>query len=157
MLPPLFNRSKYCNEPWCSKIEYVRLPNPIDFMLNVTAVDAILPLVDETNFFTTYQGGKKLSSSVMWGQGFSVPMILYRELAYVYNVRRGSCIYDEHPSQMHLVAPNATHAWPRTGGSSARSTGFGTENRNLRTFIGCFGRVLQQFKEIQVGSGDRDK
>ena len=150
MLPPVFNRSMYCKQHWCEKIEYFRLPNPLDFMLNVTAVDVILPLVDETNFYTTYQGGKKLSSSIMWAQSFGIPMILYRELAYVYNARDdGSCIYDEHPSQMHLIAPNVTHVWPRT------SRSFVTGDKNLRTFSACFGKMLQQFKDtVHVGPGD---
>lgn len=128
MLPPAFNKSMYCKQAWCDKIEYVRLPNPFDFMLNVTDVDAILPLVDETNFYTTFQGGKKLSSSVMWGLGFDIPLILYRELAYVYNVKNG-LIYDEHPLRKHL-APNATH-WP--------------SRQHKRTFKSCFGEFLRRF------------
>ena len=153
LLPPIFNRSMYCKQQWCDKIEYFRLPNPLEFMLNVTVVDVILPLVDETNFYTTYQGGKKLSSSVMWAQSFGIPMILYRELAYVYNARDdGSCIYDEHPSQMHLVAQNVTHVWPRS-----RSLVTGTGDRNLRTFSACFGKFLQHFKDAHVGVGDRNK
>ena len=152
MLPPVFNRSMYCKQQWCDKIEYFRLPNPLDFMRNVTAVDVILPLIDETNFYTTYQGGKKLSSSVMWAQSFGIPMILYRELAYVYNVGNdGSCIYDEHPLQMHQVAPNVQHVWPRTSRSLV------TGGRNLRTFSACFGKILQQFKDANVGAGDRNK
>ena len=130
------------------------MPNPLDFMLNVTAADVILPLVDETNFYTPYQGGKKLSSSVMWAQSFGIPMILYRELAYVYNARDdGSCIHDEHPSQMHLVAQNVTHVWPR----SRRSSVTGTGDRNLRTFSACFGKFIQHFKGAHVGVGDRNK
>mmetsp|Transcript_23703 Transcript_23703/g.49035 ORF Transcript_23703/g.49035 Transcript_23703/m.49035 type:complete len:430 (-) Transcript_23703:37-1326(-) len=134
LFPPLFNQSMHCTQPWCKKVEYVQLPDALNFMKNVTEADAILPLVDETNFYSTYQGGKKLSSSVMWAQGFGLRLVLYRELAYLYNVRDGF-IYDEHPTRTNM-APGEAH-WRIQSG-------------RRRSFIDAFGECLRQIKADQL-------
>lgn len=53
-------------------------------MTQVGEVDAVLTLVDETNFGTKYQGGEELSSSVTWALGLQKPMVIYMPLAEVF-------------------------------------------------------------------------
>ena len=111
------------------KVEYVELPDASSFVGNMSDVFAILPLVDETNFFATYGGGSKLSSSVMWAQGLGLPLVLYRELAYVYNVHEGF-IYDEDPTREQM-RPSVAH-WM-------------SENGRATTFGDAFGESLRYF------------
>jgi hypothetical protein len=40
----------------------------------------VLPLVDETNYFSTYASGRKLTGSVSWAVGFNMPCVLWHTL-----------------------------------------------------------------------------
>mmetsp|Transcript_11999 Transcript_11999/g.20349 ORF Transcript_11999/g.20349 Transcript_11999/m.20349 type:complete len:116 (-) Transcript_11999:1931-2278(-) len=52
-------------------------------MTQVGEVDAVLTLVDKTNF-CKYLGGGKLSSSVTWALGLQKPIVIYMPLAEVF-------------------------------------------------------------------------
>jgi len=74
----------------------------------VGEADVILPLVDASNFYhygNGYQGGKKLTSSVMWGLGMHKKMIIYRPLAEVFGIQEDNTTYFLHgDSTVNLAA-----------------------------------------------------
>eukprot|EP00571_Detonula_confervacea_P008119 CAMPEP_0172317966 /NCGR_PEP_ID=MMETSP1058-20130122/33441_1 /TAXON_ID=83371 /ORGANISM="Detonula confervacea, Strain CCMP 353" /LENGTH=393 /DNA_ID=CAMNT_0013032665 /DNA_START=340 /DNA_END=1521 /DNA_ORIENTATION=+ len=90
------------------KIEFLPRTDTDEFMVRVAESDVILPLVDVGNFNhykNGYQGGKKLTSSVMWGLGFHKKMILYRPLAEVFGIQEDNTTYFLHgDSTAHIAA-----------------------------------------------------
>ena len=75
-----------------SKVQLMPNLDTFTFMTRVGEVDAVLPLVDETNF-RRYQEGGKLSSSVSWALGFGKKMVIYKELAEVFNIQEDNATY----------------------------------------------------------------
>ena len=65
-------------------------------MARVSEADVILPLVDGDIFYRQNQGGKKQTSSLMWGIGFRKKMILYRPLADVFGIQEDNVTYFLH-------------------------------------------------------------
>ena len=81
------------------KIELLIRKDTDEFMDLVGEADVILPLVDGSNFYhygNGYQGGKKLSSSIMWGLGMHKKMIIYRPLAEVFGIQEDNTTYFLH-------------------------------------------------------------
>mmetsp|Transcript_9039 Transcript_9039/g.22064 ORF Transcript_9039/g.22064 Transcript_9039/m.22064 type:complete len:474 (+) Transcript_9039:301-1722(+) len=80
------------------KIELLPRTDTDEFFRRVSEADVILPLVDEGNFYhqNGYQGGRKLTSSVMWGIGLRKKMILYKPLAEVFGVKEDNHTYFLH-------------------------------------------------------------
>ena len=76
-----------------SKIQLMPNFDTFTFMSQVGEVDAVLPLVDETNFQTKYQEGRKLTSSVSWALGFGKKMVIYKQLAEVFNIEEDNATY----------------------------------------------------------------
>ncbi|KAL7549459.1 hypothetical protein ACHAWF_012726 [Thalassiosira exigua] len=74
------------------KVELLLRTDTDDFMVRAAEADVILPLVDSGNFFDSsgYQGGKKLTSSVMWGLGFRKKMVLYSKLAELFGIEENN-------------------------------------------------------------------
>jgi trehalose utilization protein len=68
------------------KVQLLSHLNDTAFMNAVEHVDVILPLVDETNFYNTYEGGKKLTSAVTWGLGFGKKLVIYKPLAELFGI-----------------------------------------------------------------------
>ena len=82
-----------------SKIVVLPRTDTDDFMRHVGEADVILPLVEADHFYNEvqgYQGGKKLSSSVMWALGFQKMMILYRPLAELFGIKEDNQTYFLH-------------------------------------------------------------
>jgi len=71
-----------------NKFQVVTKAGIEEFMISVSEVDVILPLVDASNFHHEkgYQNGKKLTSSVMWALGFRKKMVLYKPLAELFGI-----------------------------------------------------------------------
>ncbi|KAL7546114.1 hypothetical protein ACHAWF_013452, partial [Thalassiosira exigua] len=71
-----------------SKIEFLPRRDTDEFMRLVGEADVILPLVAGGAFRHKkgYQGGKKLTSSIMWGLGFNKRMVIYLPLARVFGI-----------------------------------------------------------------------
>jgi len=76
-----------------SKIQLMPNLDTFTFMTRVGEVNAVLPLVDETNFGRRYEEGRKLSSSVSWALGFGKKMVIYKELAEVFNIQEDNASY----------------------------------------------------------------
>eukprot|EP00984_Skeletonema_dohrnii_P030710 scaffold22420_cov139-Skeletonema_dohrnii-CCMP3373.AAC.7 len=76
-----------------SKIQLMPNLDTFTFMTRVGEVNAVLPLVDETNFGRRYEEGRKLSSSVSWALGFGKKMVIYKELAEVFNIQEDNVTY----------------------------------------------------------------
>mmetsp|Transcript_15573 Transcript_15573/g.32942 ORF Transcript_15573/g.32942 Transcript_15573/m.32942 type:complete len:479 (+) Transcript_15573:169-1605(+) len=110
-----------------SKFQVVTNASIEEFMVGVSEVDVILPLVDQSNFhhFKGYQNGKKLTSSVMWAFGFHKKMVLYRPLAELFGVDGKGTDNDG----MYYVYDD----WVGKGGSS---------------FYKAFGRCLDHLLEL---------
>ena len=64
------------------------------YMHSMTDVYAIIPLVDESNFFLTYMAGRKLTSSISWGVGFNHSFVVWRPLAEFYRIKQRTFTYD---------------------------------------------------------------
>jgi hypothetical protein len=81
-----------------NKIQLLPRMDTYDFMVSVAEADVILPLVEGGNFHADkgYQGGKKLTSSVMWGLGFHKKMVLYRPLAELFGIEEDNTTYFLH-------------------------------------------------------------
>mmetsp|Transcript_5700 Transcript_5700/g.12354 ORF Transcript_5700/g.12354 Transcript_5700/m.12354 type:complete len:447 (-) Transcript_5700:217-1557(-) len=81
-------RNKFPKVDYDAKIQLLPRTDSREFMMRVGESDVILPLVDEGSFYHPkgYQGGRKLTSSVMWGLGFGKKMLLYRPLAEVFGI-----------------------------------------------------------------------
>ena len=87
---------KFVNDSFPDDLSKIQLlPNfdTFTFMSQVGEVDAILPLVDETNFHTKYQEGRKLTSSVSWALGFGKKMVIYKQLAEVFGIEEDNATY----------------------------------------------------------------
>jgi len=106
------------------KIEFLPRVDTDEFMVCVSEADVVLPLVEGGNFYHEkgYQGGRKLTSSVMWGMGFHKKMILYRPLADVFGIKEDNKTYFLH----------------------------GDATATLPAFTEVFGRCLDHLFEVQV-------
>ena len=69
------------------KIQMRSNTNAEEFAMNMTEAFAILPLVDETNYFGFYEHGKKLTSSLMWGLGLKMNIIIFKPLAELFKLQ----------------------------------------------------------------------
>jgi len=76
-----------------SKIQLMANFDTFTFMSQVGEVDAVLPLVDETNFHAKYQEGRELTSSVSWALGFGKKLVIYKELAEVFGIEEDNATY----------------------------------------------------------------
>jgi len=76
-----------------NKVELITNADSYEFMKQVNSVDVVLPLVDETNFYTVYDFGRKLTSSMSWGIGFQKNMIVYQPLAKTFGIENSSQIW----------------------------------------------------------------
>ena len=90
------------------KMELLPRTDTDEFMRRVAEADVILPLVESGNFYHEdgYQGGKKLTSSVMWGLGFRKKMVIYRPLADVFGIEEDNATYF-----LHGESTARTHAF----------------------------------------------
>lgn len=71
--------------PFKSHVQLVSKLSDDQLMTNISDVYAILPLVDDKNF-GFYEGGRKLTSTVMWGMGFNMSFVIWDRLADLYSV-----------------------------------------------------------------------